>query len=125
MRKLNKDVIETAKKYLFLGATVQAVCDYLNIKSTQTFYNWIKKGEDSKSGLYYEFATAFKQARAGFQFRCLKEIHNNEKGWQRFAWMLERGFQEFKLNHVPPEMPSEIKITREILEPIVTKEENE
>lgn len=38
------------------------------------------------------FFEALKDAECGFEHRCLLGLLLSEKGWQRFAWLLERKF---------------------------------
>lgn len=60
-----------------------------------------------------DFFDLYKKALAKEKRNLLKRLQAEEKGWQRFAWILERKFNEFNLKQ-----STEVKLTTD---PIVIK----
>lgn len=60
-----------------------------------TFYNWMKKGEESKTqrGIYYEFFESIKKAQEEGKNHLVRGIQEHgKKNWQAMAWLLERKY---------------------------------
>jgi transposase len=57
-----------------------------------TFYKWIKRGEEAKSGKHFQFIQSVKRAEEKAKAYHLQQIRKaSEKGsWQASAWYLER-----------------------------------
>lgn len=114
--KLTPAVQESIVNYLRKGNTIEvsARCSGIN---PQTFYNWMRWGEEAGSGDYFEFFGAVKKAQAeaeeeylatiraaslGWETRNVKTItkpdgstettvtEGSERSWQAAAWVLER-----------------------------------
>ena len=73
----------------------------------QTFYNWIQKGKEAKSGKYFEFFESIKKAEAELKASYEKIVKDaGEKTWTAAAWYLERKYPDeygkkadYKLEH--------------------------
>lgn len=66
--------------------------------SYQTLHTWMTKGKQPDGGKYTEFLEALKKAEAEAQqilaSRIAEEDAQKAKGWQRWAWLLERRWPE-------------------------------
>ena len=89
---------ETITKYLSVpGARVEDACRAAGI-TRDCFYKWLKRGREEsatpdnfdKSPLYQNFLNAVEKAYSLQKLRLVNNIYSDEKGWQRFAWLLER-----------------------------------
>lgn len=90
--KLTKELIKEASDIIKMGNYTETVCDYLGI-SKNTWYRWMKEGEQAKRGLKSEFSDAIKKAQAHAEIRNLAIIETAAKEeWQAAAWYLERKF---------------------------------
>jgi hypothetical protein len=67
-----------------------------------TFKNW-KAGSQENNELYKEFLSLIKKALIKEKQRLLLNLQGDEKAWQRWAWIIERKFDEWnikqKLDH--------------------------
>ena len=77
---------------LKLGATYRIACASVGI-TEKTFYRWISKGKEQKTGQYSVFVDDVMQANAigaGAALRCIQtEALTN---WKCAAWLLERRY---------------------------------
>lgn len=64
--------------YSKVAAAACGICE-------KTFYNWLKKGGEAKSGKYFQFLQSITHARAEFETTAVKEI-----GFKNKEWLLER-----------------------------------
>ena len=89
--KLNKDVCDKICVELREGCSLEGAAEAAGISSS-AFFNWMKRGSKSKSGIYVEFVEAIKKADAEGQTSLIKEVRTAaRKGqWQAAAWLLER-----------------------------------
>ena len=56
-----------------------------------TFYDWIKKDEEAKSGKYFEFSESIRKARADAEVRNVALVNKAaEKDARHAEWWLER-----------------------------------
>ncbi|MFN3323431.1 MAG: hypothetical protein ACK5AZ_08045 [Bryobacteraceae bacterium] len=63
--------------------------------SRDTFYEWLKRGNREKSGIYRDFTDAIKKALASAETHYMALIGRAAKTqWQAAAWMLERRFRQ-------------------------------
>jgi len=60
----------------------------------KTGYNWLKKGENSTSGIYHDFWMDVMEADAMAEVSDLERIRAGEEGWQGSAWIRERRSRE-------------------------------
>lgn len=88
--KLTKEVQNTICQALKAGNTRRASALYAGISET-TFYDWLKKGEEKKRGLFPEFLEAVTRAENEceiFHVAILKK--HAEKDWRASIAWLER-----------------------------------
>ena len=72
------------------GNTRAAAADYAGVGKT-TFYRWIDKGKEQKTGVFRDFWDAVKKAEADAEVRNVAIIQQAaKKTWQAAAWWLER-----------------------------------
>ena len=66
--------------------------------SEATFYNWVRRGKKETKGRYFEFVVALKEAEEQAQKNLVDNIKRDDyqktRGWQRWAWILERRWPE-------------------------------
>ena len=61
----------------------------------RTFYNWKRRGEEAKSGIYFQFFQSLKEAEARGELALLARIQAaSQETWQAAAWILERRHRE-------------------------------
>ena len=60
--------------------------------SDRTLYNWKERGQNAKSGIYFQFLQALKKAEAEGEGMLITRIQKEAKEgtWQAAAWILER-----------------------------------
>lgn len=58
----------------------------------RTFYNWMKRGESSTRGIFFQFFQDIKKAEAEGELALVARIQRaaSEGTWQAAAWLLER-----------------------------------
>lgn len=61
--KLTPDMQHMIITRLSAGSPIETTCDSVGI-TKQTFYNWLKQGEEAKSGIYFDFFDAVARAKA-------------------------------------------------------------
>ena len=111
--KCTKELCDAICKDIKEGNTLKYSVQKQGI-TEQTFYNWMKKGEDSKtkSGKYFDFFDNIKKAQEEGKNHLVKGIRKHgQNTWQAQAWLLERMYpQEFgKREKVAMEHSGEIK----------------
>lgn len=91
--KLTPDTQRRIFEALSVGATYQLACQYAGIHY-DTFRNWMKRGETAKSGQYFEFFEAVKEAEGRAVVGWLAKIEQaaSAGNWQAAAWKLERRY---------------------------------
>ena len=133
MGKFNEEVRETIYDLVSKGYTYADICAVCDI-TTQTFYNWIKKGKKAKSGQYKEFVIELERVKAERKNNLVQELIDmgrNRDDWKALAWILERGYgDEFARPEVKikqsVEAKAEIKsdITVNLLDKVKKKRED-
>lgn len=92
--KLTPEVQEAIVAAIRSGNYACVACEYGGI-TTQTYYRWLRQGEEAKSGRYRNFYLAIKKAEADAEVRIVaywqKQIPEN---WQAARDFLERRFPE-------------------------------
>jgi hypothetical protein len=90
---ISEEICNKIIKAIELGSYVETAAAFAGI-SKQTFYNWLKKGARSKTGLEATLVDAVQKAMASSELRDLSRIEKAaESGiWQAAAWRLERKF---------------------------------
>lgn len=90
--KCTKQLCEAISKNIKEGNTLTYSVQKEGI-TYQTFLNWMKKGEESKTqkGVYFEFFEAIKKAQEEGKSNLVTSIkEHGKKNWQALAWLLER-----------------------------------
>jgi len=88
--KLNPQLQERICQLISAGNYIKTACQAVGI-SEQTYINWMKRGEKSQKGLYFEFFESVKKAEAQSIARNVAVIQSAAKDtWQAAAWWLER-----------------------------------
>lgn len=111
--KLTDELCEAICQNIREGNTLKYSVQSQGI-TEQTFYNWMEKGEKSKSktGKFFEFFESIKKAREEGKNNLVKGIQKHgQNNWQALAWLLERMHpQEFgRQQRVEMEHSGEIK----------------
>lgn len=91
--KFTPDTQNKLVQAIQMGATYEHAAAYAGI-SYNTFNEWMKKGEDAKSGEFLEFSEAIKEAEGRAVIGWLAKIEKaaNDGTWQAAAWKLERRY---------------------------------
>ena len=89
--KLTPDTQAKIIQAIKLGSTKTLAASYAGI-SRRTFYNWMEKGEEQKTGIYRDFLDALDQAEGERVARWLAIINKaaQNDNWTSAAWLLER-----------------------------------
>ena len=90
--KLNPETQNKIIQGIRVGATHEHAAAYAGIDGS-TFYNWMKRGEKEKKGIYFEFFEAVKKAQGESVVGLLAKINQSDT-WQSKAWILERRFPD-------------------------------
>nr|WP_302577926.1 hypothetical protein [Methanobrevibacter arboriphilus] len=89
------------------GANFKDAAVYNGI-TEQTFYNWLKRGKESKKGKYKDFYEKMKEAKIKNKMFHIKNINvAGKKDWKASAWRLERMYPE---EYARPEIQNNIEI---------------
>lgn len=106
--RLSRKVIKKITQALQLGATHKLACQYAGIDRS-TFYGWLRKGEQARSGsLLAEFYASVEQAEgeAGVMSLAVVAKAAKQKDWKAAAWLLERRFGFIKASKLELETSS-------------------
>lgn len=83
-----------------------------NKVAERTFQSW--KAWEVKSDEYSEFLRLYKKALANQRRELFKKLQWEESQWQKYAWIIERKFDEWNLRKVSESrVVSDIRITQE------------
>jgi effector-binding domain-containing protein len=92
--KLTPELIEKMIPSIEAGNYVETVCRAHGINKS-TYYDWIKKGEKRKSGIYHDFSNAVKDAEARAEERLIQEWRGKLKeSPTNYKDFLERRYSE-------------------------------
>ena len=92
--KLNPEVQEKICNAIKLGCTVENAATIAGVHRT-SLMNWLKRGVNAKTGRYFSFFIALKEAKAHSEAALLTQIRTAaQKEWTAAAWILERRFPE-------------------------------
>ena len=93
--KLTPDIQKKIGDNITLGMPIKFAAEAAGI-TEQTFYNWLKRGENESKGKFFEFAEHIKACKAKAVQLHLKLITKaaSEGTWQASAWLLERRYPE-------------------------------
>lgn len=109
--KLTDEVCEAICKNIIEGNTVKYSVQKEGLDES-TYYKWIKKGEEAKSGKFFQFVQSIKKAKEEAKSELVKDIKaHGKKNWQSLAWLLERMYpNEFgRRENVKMEHKGELK----------------
>ena len=89
--KLTDEIQAEICKYIEIGVPAVHACCAVGI-AEKTYYDWIKKGQASKSGKYCKFCKSIKKAHSRHMAHNAAIIEKAAKDgkWTASAWMLER-----------------------------------
>jgi len=89
--KITPEKIEQICKYIKIGVPKKDSAQACGICEA-TYYNWIKRGEKAKSGIYLKFLESTKKAESESIARDVAIIEKaaQDGRWQASAWRLER-----------------------------------
>ena len=121
--KINK-FIEAAKEVLFSDSvmlfTDEELVDEINERleekdriSQRTFERWKASDfeEDGKTGK--DFVGLIKKALRKQKENLLNKYSNDDRAWQRWAWIIERKFSEWNLKHISENLNVEVPVKSE------------
>lgn len=92
--KLTPEVQEKIVQAIRAGAYIETAAAYAGVNK-QTLYNWMKRGNQQRSGKYRRFLDAVEKALADAEMRDLLIITKAaEVDWKAAAWRLERKFPD-------------------------------
>lgn len=92
--KLTPDLQERIVQAIRAGNYAQVAAAYVGI-SHQTFYNWLRWGEEQGEGKYFEFFEAVHAAQASAEVRAVTHIQKAmPDDWRAAATFLERRHPE-------------------------------
>lgn len=94
--KLTEELCDKICKDIQQGGTLKYAAMHNGI-TEQTFYNWMKRGEESKTqtGKFFEFFESVKRAQEDGKTRLISKIEmHGERNWQALAWLLERMYPD-------------------------------
>jgi hypothetical protein len=92
--KLTPEIERKLTSAIAAGNYHEVACSLAGI-STSTFYSWMKKGEQAKSGQFLDFREAIKKAEAIAEAKRIQMITEaSETNWQAAAWYLERRYPD-------------------------------
>ena len=89
--KLTDELQSEICKYIEIGMPAKHACSAVGICEV-TYYDWIKKGSEQKTGKYAKFLKSIKKAKHRHEARnaAIIEKKAQDGTWQAAAWMLER-----------------------------------
>lgn len=90
--KFNEDTVTRLEQAISAGATYRLAAGFAGI-TYQTLRNWIKKGEEAKTGRHKEFVERLRAAESRAAMGWLEMIDSAaSQSWQAAAWKLERRY---------------------------------
>lgn len=92
--KLTPEIQREICQVIAAGNYIKVAAEYVGLPP-QRIFDWMKKGENAKSGRYREFYDAVKKAQKQAEIRNVAIIQEAaQKQWQAAAWYLERKHPE-------------------------------
>lgn len=67
--------------------------------SYESFSKWKRAKSQSENPLFPEFLRLIKKALIQEKTRLLKLLEKDDRAWQRYAWILERKFDEWNIRN--------------------------
>jgi GTP-sensing pleiotropic transcriptional regulator CodY len=65
-----------------------------------TFKNYKASKNENDSLLYSKFLSLYKKALTIQKKSLFENLKNDDKSWQRYAWIIERKFSDWNLKHL-------------------------
>lgn len=95
--KISKEVIGKMRGALQIGATHEIAAQYAGI-GVATFYRWMKKGREQKSGIFREFYDIVKSAEAAGDIVHLNVINDAARNgdWRASKYLLQARHPEYR-----------------------------
>ena len=89
--KLTPELQADLVRALASGAFIEAAGEYVGIHP-DTYYGWMRRGQDEGEGPFFEFSETIKKARSAVTLRMAGRIlaAADDGTWQAGAWWLER-----------------------------------
>lgn len=92
--KLTPEVEKKIIDAIRLGNYYEAACAYAGISYT-TFYRWMERGKQAKSGKYCKFCKAVKQAEGDAEARIVSQwVSKTPEDWRAAQAFLEHRYSE-------------------------------
>lgn len=92
--KITEELVKTITEYIKAGNYPEVAASLAGV-SRATFYNWLKKGHEHKTGIHHDFLDSIKEAEDYAEAAGVERIRKaGEKNWTALAWWLERKHPE-------------------------------
>lgn len=92
--KLTEETTKKLVKAIESGNYMKAACAYAGIDYT-TFRLWMKKGEEAKSGRYFNFFHTMKRAEQVAEVKMVEQWQRHmPENWQAIATFMERRYPD-------------------------------
>ena len=92
--KLTDEVREKICEAIRKGNYLETAAAYAGI-GISTFYDWIRRGDQTRGSKFSDFSEAVKKARAEAEAHAVAVIRDAaHNSWQAAAWWLERSFPD-------------------------------
>jgi len=94
--KLTPELQERILQLIRKGNYIEVACAAVGIDKS-TYYKWLQRGQQAKSGKYFDFFIAAKKAEREAETAFLDRIREaafKDKDWKAAAWYLERKYPE-------------------------------
>ena len=87
--KLTRELQDRLLQSILADNYFETACWFCGI-TPKTGYNWLNKGDKTKSGIYHDFFIAFHKAEAIAEVGDIAYIKAGKENWQSRAWIRER-----------------------------------
>jgi len=89
--ELQKQICDLIKR----GNYTKTACLAVGIDES-CYYKWIKRGEEAKTGIYFQFVQSIKRVQEEAKVRYLERIREaaDNGNWTAAAWFLERKYPD-------------------------------
>jgi len=116
--------IEVAEKVLFTDSlmllTDEELVDEINEQleekdriSQRTFARWKASDFEEDKEVGSIFVMLIKKALRNQKESLFKKFQNDDRAWQRWAWIIERKFSEWNLKHISENLTVEVPVKAE------------
>lgn len=88
--KITKEIVEEITEYIKAGNYPEVAASLAGV-SRRTFYGWLKKGHEHKTGLHVDFLHSIKKAEDYAEAAAVERVRKaGDDNWTALAWWLER-----------------------------------